>query len=74
MNSILRMMLTNWLTSLPGGALLAHSVPALVEMVSGGANITTVLQSPVLGEFLSGLGLLLAKDMNVTGGQKSNVN
>lgn len=73
MNSILKLVLTNWMTSLPGGGLLAHSFPTLVEMVSGGANIAAILQSPALGEFLAGLGLLLSKDMNVTGGSKDNV-
>lgn len=72
MNMILKMMLTNWLTSLPGGGLLATALPQLIELMQSGSSLWDIVQSPAFGKVLGGVGLLLAKDFNVTGGPKDN--
>lgn len=72
MNAIVKMLLTNWLTSLPGGGLILAGAPALFELLQSGTSWQEVLQSPALGKVLGGVGLLFSKDMNVTGGSKDN--
>ena len=59
MNAIL----TNWQTSLPGIALL---VQAIYEMI-----VTKTIDVDLIMRGLAGLGLVAAKDWNVTGGSKS---
>lgn len=72
MNAILKLVLMNWLTSIPGGGLLAVAVPELLTLFQSGTSWQEILQSPALGKALGGIGLLLAKDSNVTGGSKHN--
>ena len=59
-------MLTNWKTTLTGVATLLTALAGLLHDLGTGGSITGDL-SAILG----GIGLVFAKDWNVTGGSKS---
>lgn len=63
------MKITSWKTTLSGvGVILAAVANALTEFATGG--VTGVNFSVLITGLSAGIGLLVAKDNNVTGGTK----
>ena len=67
-------MFVSWKTSLAGIAAILTGAGGLIHNYVSGETVTQLLASPDVGMIITGLGLLVAKDWNVTGGTKLNSN
>lgn len=71
MNDFLNKLMTNWKTSSAGIGMILTALAHIAHDYGAGCPINFVVDVPML---LGGLGLLAAKDSNVTGGTKSENN
>lgn len=62
--------LSSWKTSAAGISTLLISGGGILNLIASGASIATIVASPSLAGFLGGIGLLYAKDWNVTSAPK----
>jgi len=58
----------NWKTSAAGAVSLLTGVAGLIQLLSSGAPLAQIISSPAAAEIITGVGLIFAKDGNVTGG------
>ncbi len=75
MNPIVNMvayLFRNPFTSSAGAGLLLSNLGPVLTMVGAGTPFATIIADPHFQNLIAAIGLLSAKDMNVTGGRKSN--
>lgn len=58
--------LASWKTSLSGAASILTGVGTLLMLISSNASLPQIINSPALAAIVGGIGLIFAKDWNVT--------
>ena len=71
MLQLLTLLFQNPVTGIPGAALFFTNLGAVFTLLGSGAPLTQILNDPHLQALVTGIGLIFAKDFNVTGGTKA---